>query len=54
MATLCKNCATPLLFDPTKQKVVCPNCGGAWDAEEVESTEKKYKEKERAGSAAQV
>jgi DNA-directed RNA polymerase subunit RPC12/RpoP len=54
MATLCKNCATPLLFDPTKQKVVCPACGGAWDAEEVESTEKKYQEGKEAISAAEI
>ncbi|MBR3057968.1 MAG: hypothetical protein IKG93_08365 [Clostridiales bacterium] len=43
MATLCKNCASPLVFDPLSQKVVCKNCGSAWDAEEVESEEKKYK-----------
>lgn len=43
MATLCKNCATPLVFDPTTQKVVCPTCGSSWYAEEVESEEKKYK-----------
>ena len=54
MATLCKNCATPLVFDPTKQKVVCPSCGGAWDAEEVESTEKEYAANKRAVSAAEV
>ncbi|HBY32225.1 MAG TPA: hypothetical protein DEG74_00455 [Clostridiales bacterium] len=54
MATLCKNCATPLVFDPVKQKVVCPSCGGAWDAEEVESSEKKYSENRKAVSAAEV
>lgn len=43
MATLCKNCATPLVFDPLSQKVVCPTCGSSWYAEEVESEEKKYK-----------
>ena len=54
MATLCKNCATPLIFDPAKQKVVCPSCGGAWDAEEVESNEKKYRENQHAVSAEEV
>ncbi len=43
MATLCKNCASPLVFDPLSQKVVCKNCGSSWDAEEIESEEKKYK-----------
>lgn len=40
MATLCRNCATPLLFDPNSQRVVCRSCGSFWTAEEVESTEK--------------
>ena len=54
MATLCKNCATPLVFDPKTQKVVCPACGGAWDAEEVESTEKKFAQDKRAVSVDEV
>ena len=54
MATLCKNCATPLLFDPTKQKVVCPACGSAWLAEEVESTEKAFREDLQAVDASEV
>jgi len=37
MATICRNCATPLVFDPGSQKVVCPTCGGSWNAEEVEA-----------------
>ena len=54
MATLCKNCAAPLVFDPVKQKVVCPSCGGAWDAEEVESSEKQFRENQKAVSKATV
>ncbi len=45
MATLCRNCATPLIFDPATQKVVCRSCGASWDAEEVESSDKQYQEK---------
>lgn len=44
MASLCKNCATPLLFDPATRKVVCPTCGGSWTAEELESTDKALRE----------
>ena len=48
MATLCKNCASPLTFDPVTQKVVCHTCGGAWDAEEVESSSKAFTENTEA------
>ncbi len=54
MATLCKNCAAPLLFDPATQKVVCPACGSSWLAEEVESEEKSFREDLRAVEASEV
>ena len=42
MATLCKNCGAPLVFDPVSQRVVCNTCGSSWTAEEVESTVKEF------------
>ena len=50
MATLCKNCGAPVIFDPKTQKVVCTVCGGAWEAEEIEATDKGFEEKNRAVS----
>ena len=35
MASLCKNCAGTLVFDPTKNKLICKACGQAFDAEDV-------------------
>ena len=54
MATLCKNCAAPLVFDPLTQKVVCRSCGSSWDAEEVESREKELLREKHAESAVDV
>ena len=36
MATLCKNCASPIVFDPKTQMVVCHSCGGSWDPQTVD------------------
>lgn len=36
MATLCKNCAAPIVFDPKTQKVVCHMCGGSWDPQKID------------------
>lgn len=54
MATLCKNCATPLVFDPNTQRVVCHTCGGSWTAEEVESSAKEFLEDTHAVAAKDV
>lgn len=54
MATLCKNCAAPLVFDPATQRVVCRSCGSSWTAEEVESEAKAYSEDKKAVDAADV
>ena len=27
MATLCKSCGHPLIFDPSRQKMFCEQCG---------------------------
>ena len=36
MATLCKNCAAPLVFDPKTQKVVCHSCGTSFDPQTID------------------
>ena len=47
MATLCKNCGHALIFDPAVKKMLCRMCGSTFEAEEVESAAKKYREDER-------
>ena len=32
---LCKNCGSALVFDPQKQKLVCPACGTEAEADEM-------------------
>ena len=48
MATLCKNCAHALIYDPWIKKMLCTTCGSTFEAEEVESGAKKFKEDESA------
>ena len=36
MATICKNCAAQIIFDPKTQKVVCHTCGSSWDPQTVD------------------
>ena len=36
MATVCKNCASQITFDPKTQKVVCHTCGSSWDPQTVD------------------
>ena len=38
MATLCRNCGAPVLFDPKSQKVICGSCNGAFDPADVKVT----------------
>ncbi len=47
MATLCRNCNHALVYDPAIRKMHCMYCGSAFEAEEVESEAKKYRENER-------
>ncbi len=54
MATLCKNCAAPLVFDPATQRVVCRSCGSSFTAEEVESVAKAFAEDKHAVDANEV
>lgn len=51
MATLCKNCAAPVVFDPSTQRVVCRSCGSSWLAEEIEATDKSLQEGQQAMAA---
>ena len=45
MFTQCRNCAGPLTFDPTKQKLVCGHCGSEFAPEEFKQSEKEAIEK---------
>lgn len=54
MATLCKNCGAPLVFDPAKQQVVCNTCGSSWYADEIESSDKEFAEQKKAVSMGQT
>ena len=54
MATLCKNCGSPLIFDPAIQKVRCEQCGSTFLAEEVESTAKEFIHDKQAVSMEEV
>lgn len=40
MASLCKNCGAPLVFDPESQKMVCNYCASYFNPEEVETDER--------------
>lgn len=42
MATLCKNCGYPLVYDPISRKVVCDACSSAFDAESIEAYSKEF------------
>ncbi len=50
MATLCRNCSHPLVFDPAKQKMYCSSCGSSFLPEEVEAESKEYRQNLRAES----
>ena len=54
MATLCKNCAHALIFDPTTQKLVCNACGSSFAPEEIESEAKEYRQDLKAETAEQT
>ena len=54
MATLCKNCGHALIYDPAIRKMHCMVCGSAFEAEEVESQAKKYRENERVMTRGEV
>ena len=54
MATLCKNCAHALVFDPRTQRLVCDSCGSTFAPEEIESEAKEYRQDLQAETAEQV
>ena len=45
MATLCKNCAGTLIYDPKKQALTCKSCGAAFAPEDVEDADKELFQK---------
>jgi len=54
MATLCKNCGHSLVYDPAIRKMHCTSCGSAFEAEEVESLSRSYREDENIVSLDEV
>ncbi len=54
MATLCKNCSHALIYDPGIRKMLCTTCGSTFEAEEVESEAKKFREEEKVKSRSEV
>ena len=54
MATLCKNCAHALVFDPVSQKLVCDACGSSFKPEEIESEAQAYRQDLKAESMKEV
>ncbi|MBO4473384.1 MAG: hypothetical protein J5750_00575 [Clostridiales bacterium] len=54
MATLCRNCNHALVYDPAIRKMHCAYCGSAFEAEDVESEVKKYRENERVLTRGEV
>ncbi|MBR5975413.1 MAG: hypothetical protein IK020_09550 [Clostridiales bacterium] len=54
MATLCKSCGHPLIYDPGVKKMLCTTCGSTFAAEEVESEAKKYREDETVKTRAEI
>ena len=52
MATLCKNCAGTLIYDPKKQALTCKNCGASFAPEDVEDADKElFQETEKIREA---
>ncbi|MBR5426331.1 MAG: hypothetical protein IK106_07385, partial [Clostridiales bacterium] len=54
MATLCRNCNHALVYSPEIRKMYCYYCGSAFEAEDVESEAKKYRENERVLTRGEV
>lgn len=54
MATLCKNCAHALVFNPGTQLLECSSCGRSFKPEEIESEAKRYREDLKAEAAGEV
>ena len=50
MATLCKNCGYPLVFDPKGGLLECEACGSSFKAEDIEADEKEFRQDEKVES----
>ncbi|MBR5974446.1 MAG: hypothetical protein IK020_04595 [Clostridiales bacterium] len=44
MATLCRNCGNPLVYDPETRRIVCDACGSSFAAEQIEAYGKAFEE----------
>ena len=54
MATLCKNCGGPLIFEPSNGKMNCKICGSVFDVNEIEITDRELLEEIKVLSAKEV
>ncbi len=54
MATLCKNCAHALVFDPATQRMTCEACGSSFLPEEVEAESRAYRQELKAQSMQEI
>ena len=54
MATLCRNCGNPLVYDPITKRVICDACGSAFAAESIEAYSKQFEENRQAQPAQDV
>lgn len=54
MATLCKNCGGPLIFEPSNGRMSCRTCGSSFDVNEIEITDRALLEQIKALSAKEV
>ena len=52
--TICRNCGGQLVFDPTKQKLVCEHCGGEFAPEEYDLASKEPYSDKQAESANEI
>ena len=54
MATLCKNCGGPLIFEPSNGKMSCRPCGSVFSVSEIDITDRELLEEIKALSAKEV
>ena len=54
MATLCKNCGGPLIFEPSNGRMLCKTCGATYDVKDIDITDKELLEEIEALSAKEV
>lgn len=54
MATLCKNCGGPLIFEPSNGRMLCKTCGSTFGVNDIEITDRELLEEIEALSAKEV